>query len=134
MNDSTRIAIIASAGVVLGLGVIYTAAKVKGALAGPGAAVADVLAAGKAALQTGIDAAGTFITETINPASPQNAAYVAYNAYGAKATGNPDFNLGAMLWEMTHPGQRRAEDAAIGIAAPEPSDFDRYIAETHPAA
>lgn len=131
MNDGTRIAIIAGAGVVIGLGVIYTAAKVKGALAGPGAAVGDALQKVGDAVRAGVDAAGTFITETVNPASPNNAAYTAYNAYGAKATGNPNFNLGAMFWEMTHPSQRKAEDAAIGIPAPTPSDFDAYIAENH---
>ena len=52
------------------------------------------------------------VAQAVNPLNPDNVFAGAVNATGAAVSGNPDFSLGAWLWELTHPGQA-ARDAAI---------------------
>ena len=52
-------------------------------------------------------------TGAFDPMNPNNAAYSAVNAFGAKLTNNPDFNLGSGMFEWFNPGAAAAERAAI---------------------
>ena len=52
-------------------------------------------------------------TGAFDPTNPNNAAYSAVNAFGAKLTNNPDFNLGSGMFEWFNPGALAAERAAI---------------------
>lgn len=44
----------------------------------------------------------TFVTQTINPVSPNNAIYSGVNKVGANLTGDTSFSLGSWIYSLTH--------------------------------
>lgn len=56
----------------------------------------------------------------INPASRNNLIYGGANDIGAAVSGGKDFNLGAWIWEKTHPAAvaRESEVTLPSVATP----------------
>lgn len=73
-------------------------------LIGAGLGLVVVIAAGWAARH----AAGA-LGAAVNPLDRENIFYSGANALGAAVSGDPEFSLGAWIWEQTHPGQRAQE-------------------------
>lgn len=96
--DLTRIAIVAAAGVAIGIGALVLFRGTAGA---------------RQAIGQAFDAAG----EALNPANPNNLAYRGVNAAGAAVTGR-EFSFGADIRDAAESGLVGASATGIG-----PLDF-----------
>ena len=67
----------------------------------------------RSTVKAGADVASKAVA-LVNPLSTENLAYQGVSATGAALTGDRDFSLGVLIWELTHADELAAEAAALG--------------------